>query len=276
MKLNFFLILVPFLFTDSFAISQVVSKYEVKAIYNMKYQPDSTDNSAKKEETMFLYIGDNGSKFASEGKSVADSLMSDKSHGLSFAQVTSMIPPTEFDYNIIKRYDNNQIIFLRKIVNNKISYSESLELFSWKIKPERKTILGYNCQKAVTNYEGRIYEAWFTMDIPISEGPYKFNGLPGLIIQIADLKNHYNFKLIAFEKLETSISDNTNIKDYSPTTKAKFMALEKRYKENPFSVVEQSGVQVEFNDPSQKARMMNEYKEQIKKQNNPIELTLGE
>lgn len=53
----------------------------------------------------------------------------------------------------------------------------------------------FNLQKATARYGGRNWIAWFTEEIPISEGPYKFNGLPGLIFEIYDDKENYKFTL---------------------------------------------------------------------------------
>jgi len=56
----------------------------------------------------------------------------------------------------------------------------------WKLLDEFKNISGYKCQKAATKFRGRNYEAWFTSEIPLSFGPWKFNGLPGLILEVYD------------------------------------------------------------------------------------------
>ncbi|MGY0407967.1 MAG: GLPGLI family protein, partial [Polaribacter sp.] len=51
------------------------------------------------------------------------------------------------------------------------------------------------CKLATSICKGRFYEAWFTEDVPIVDGPYKFTGLPGLIVNIYDTKKEYNFLL---------------------------------------------------------------------------------
>lgn len=51
---------------------------------------------------------------------------------------------------------------------------DSLPDFGWKIENEKKTILGYNCQKATTFFRGRNYEAYFTTEIPYQDGHWKF------------------------------------------------------------------------------------------------------
>ena len=50
------------------------------------------------------------------------------------------------------------------------------------ILDEFKTILNYKCQRATVNFGERVFDVWFTPDIPISDGPWKIQGLPGLVI----------------------------------------------------------------------------------------------
>ena len=78
---------------------------------------------------------------------------------------------------------------------------QSKDTFKWKITDERKTESKLTLQKATTEFGGRKWTAWFTQDIPIPEGPYKFGGLPGLIVELYDSKNHYHYKLTRITKL---------------------------------------------------------------------------
>ena len=65
--------------------------------------------------------------------------------------------------------------------------------FNWVITEESKKIGDYVCYKATTqNFRGRNYEAWFTYDIPVPTGPWKFHGLPGLILEVHDDKDLIN------------------------------------------------------------------------------------
>jgi GLPGLI family protein len=79
-------------------------------------------------------------------------------------------------------------------------YEEPVSKFEWKIKPDTLTVLGYECIKATTTFRGRTYEAWFTPFIPIYQGPWKFNGLPGLILKVADTKRYFEWTAIGIEK----------------------------------------------------------------------------
>lgn len=73
-------------------------------------------------------------------------------------------------------------------------YAEQLPLQDWSILDESKEVCGYTCRKAVCHWRGRDYVAWFTTDIPVSAGPWKFGGLPGLIMKIADSTNTYSWE----------------------------------------------------------------------------------
>ncbi len=51
----------------------------------------------------------------------------------------------------------------------------------WKLENETKVINGLNCHKAVaTNFP--MLTVWYTKDLPVSNGPSIYQGLPGLVI----------------------------------------------------------------------------------------------
>lgn len=80
------------------------------------------------------------------------------------------------------------------------SYTETYPQMNWKLGSQKKEVLGYTCQNATCSFRGRDYEAWFAPDIPLGYGPWKFHGLPGLILEIADTKNCYHITAKGIEK----------------------------------------------------------------------------
>ena len=70
---------------------------------------------------------------------------------------------------------------------------DTAQIISWELLNETKNITSFKCQKAQGNFRGRTYTVWFTNDIPVSMGPWKLNGLPGLILEATDSLNQFQF-----------------------------------------------------------------------------------
>ena len=96
---------------------------------------------------------------------------------------------------LYKNYVNNEM-FLKKDINFRFFVQkDSLTIFDWDIKEETKTILGYNCQAAITTFRGRNYKAWFTIALPVC-GPWKFDSLPGAILEVQALDDYVSWEAI--------------------------------------------------------------------------------
>lgn len=66
----------------------------------------------------------------------------------------------------------------------------------WILHNDTMTVLEHSCQKATCHWRGRDFVAWFAKDIPIRRGPWKFNGLPGLILKLYDTDRFYTFEAV--------------------------------------------------------------------------------
>ncbi|WP_159018064.1 GLPGLI family protein [Algibacter sp. L3A6] len=77
---------------------------------------------------------------------------------------------------------------------------EKIPKINWTISNKFKSIGGYKCQKAEGNFRGRNYTTWFAIEIPLPFGPWKLNGLPGLILEAYDTKKevYFYFKSIKY------------------------------------------------------------------------------
>lgn len=121
---------------------------------------------------------------------------------------------------------------------------EKFPVINWNVTATTKTIGGYTCQQATATYAGRNYTAWFTSDLPFSVGPWKLNGLPGVILEAYDDKQEvfFLFKQIALAQ-PNELTCNESSK---PMVKVKSEAVAKAktaFDDNPSGIVQaQSGV----------------------------------
>jgi GLPGLI family protein len=117
-------------------------------------------------------------------------------------------------------------------------YSENISIQDWKIYEDTMVILGYLCQKATCRFRGRNYTAWFSMDIPIQNGPWKFGGLPGLILKAYDDDELYVFECVKIEnfKKKYPVTIYGNCKNYEKTDRQKFHKLLKKVYDDYYTV----------------------------------------
>lgn len=96
-------------------------------------------------------------------------------------------------------------IDLTAIKYDTLFVKDTPRIISWVLLNETKNINSFNCQKARGNFRGRTYTVWFTNDIPVSLGPWKLNGLPGLILEATDSLNQFQYFA---EKIELQMEVN--------------------------------------------------------------------
>lgn len=170
-------------------------------IYELQYKPDSTVAEYDKEE-MVLDVNPDDVKFYEYNFLVSDSI--NILHGDSSAQHTSQSGQT-----LIRKKDSNKNKNYVQIMMMPYYYIfETEDHIQWKIEPETKKMEGYNLQKATAKFGGRNWVAWFTSDIAISEGPYKFRGLPGLIMYVEDSKKNFIYSFSRNKNLPKTYNTN--------------------------------------------------------------------
>ncbi|MDD4437741.1 MAG: GLPGLI family protein [Tissierellia bacterium] len=116
---------------------------------------------------------------------------------------------------------------------------EKIPFPKWQLQDETLEVMGYKCQKATCNFRGRNYTAWFTMDIPVNDGPYKFYGLPGLILMIEDSGKLFCFKAVGLEQLNNTEIISENKEDYIKCTPKQYKSIKKRMRETIFQYYSQ-------------------------------------
>lgn len=186
----------------------ITDKTKYFASYSYEYQEDSTSTSSRKQQEMWLLIGEKRSQFAHNYFFRLDSMFFEcpdindqnnmlKIHrqlrGDGFSHLTG--------YRIIKNKDSHKTDFYEIISSTYYHIPEEIS-FDWQLINKPDTfITRYICKEAQTTFRGRRYKAWYTLSIPVSDGPYKFKGLPGLIIKLEDMEKEHCFTLTSFEKI---------------------------------------------------------------------------
>ena len=143
------------------------------------------------------------------------------------------IGPTEYTY--LERIRREEIFIARIPFKGFYYYSQKFNFPNWSIIQQEKTILGYLCQMAVTNFLGRNWIVWFTMELPINLGPWKLVGLPGLILEAKDEEGHFEFIAISLNKpanaelLQIKMKNDLSV---TKTTKDNFFKMQRSVYEN--------------------------------------------
>lgn len=74
--------------------------------------------------------------------------------------------------------------------------------FQWRITKNTKEENDLKLKEAIGTLNGKEIKAWFSTDLPLNEGPFIFNGLPGLITEIIIPNRNVSFKLRSISKNE--------------------------------------------------------------------------
>lgn len=138
----------------------------------------------------------------------------EKSNDVNSAYSPKLIGDTHPQFYYRNRL-KNKIIFNQTTLRKEYTIFEEGELMKWNLINETKIIGKFTCYKATTEFRGREYTAWYTLEIPVPFGPRKFGGLPGLIISISDNSNKFSSRLVEIlqykkahqESIFTSYSD---------------------------------------------------------------------
>ncbi|SFN39409.1 GLPGLI family protein [Chryseobacterium oleae] len=176
------------------------SAQSYRFVYEYKMKPDAAKKDSVITDYMNLDTDGKKSYFQNGVKYERDSIYNaDKSYP---ALLKSRQYDRNLNYTVEKDYAQKTINFYDKYKTVSIITSDN-EAPKWKIVNDFKKINSMNCQKAVADYKGRKWEAWFSKDFPVSDGPYKFTGLPGLIVAVKDSENDHVFDLVQIKKIST-------------------------------------------------------------------------
>lgn len=109
--------------------------------------------------------------------------------------------------NVYKNFNDSVMLSNQKIIGRNFYTNEKIEKFNWELLDKSEIILGYNCQAAITLYKGRQYTAYFTTDLSTNYGPWKFHGLPGMILKVISISNNEVYKMECLEITNSTLKN---------------------------------------------------------------------
>lgn len=155
----------------------------VRLMYEVTFKPKLND-SAKVTERMILKLN--------------------KEKQISFFDFDHSSQGVSLNSKILKNF-KKPIFVEYESVAMQLYHTDYIFTPKWNLLNETKTILGYRCRNAEIKFGNREWIAWYSEDLPFQDGPYKFYGLPGLILEIFSQDGDYHFTAKALEK--ESLSD---------------------------------------------------------------------
>ena len=196
--------------------------------YRMLYER-RPENDHPMEDLLLLQVGRNVSKCYSYKTWQTDSLV----------RVT---PPEQVLANLGSFHGGVQDIFFRDAAAGRLThtdqigmdhllYTEPLPAIDWELTDGKRTIVGYACRRARCTFRGRSYEAWYAPEIAVSCGPWKFGGLPGLILAIRDDAGVLDLEATGVEQRVESI--RMTDRNYMKTNRKKYLDLKQKVMTDP-------------------------------------------
>lgn len=277
-----------------------------RIIYEYKFASSLEKKDSLETELMYLDIKKNGSEFYSRQKFVSDSTRD------AYFKKQIQMGSTNFNYrsgntgkvgfSVSKTYPDFEVVLHTGIGNSRFLVKNENPVV-WKILPDKKKVGQFEVQKATADFGGRSWTAWFSQDFPFQDGPYKFYGLPGLILELEDASGTQSFKFLGSKKFDEVVKIEKEdigstrggmvVKTFGvpggkeiEVSEEQFRKQWKEYKNDPVKdtrqILSQGNMKLTLNidgkivtDPSEVLRAMEKnQKEEIKNNNNKIEPAL--
>jgi GLPGLI family protein len=194
------------------AFAQKPDTAQILVHYKFIHVRDTNTRAHPYMENMMLFVG----KAASRYKSY-DTQLQEELYRKQLQEQISAGGNFRLDHNITGsgteyyQFINNKKLVRREMLVNPYIIDEVLPAINWRISNDKSNFGELNCQKATCHFKGRDYTAWFCPDLPVHTGPWKLNGLPGVIVEAYDAKKEVVFKFDRVEK--TVLGTRKPIKD---------------------------------------------------------------
>ncbi|MFI5160611.1 MAG: GLPGLI family protein [Sphingobacteriales bacterium] len=193
------------------AMAQTPDVAQVMIHYKFTHVRDTTNRDHPYTENMALYVGKTSSAYRSY-----DNILEQIEFKKQLEAARANSPDGNVQIHRNKRgsgaeyfeFPNDKKLARKEpLVMDTYLIDDAMPVIDWKISNDTATFGGLHCQKATGHFKGRDYTAWFCPDMPLQVGPWKLNGLPGVIVQAYDAKKDVQFMFDGVEKVFVTIPD---------------------------------------------------------------------
>ncbi len=217
------------------AVSGIGEPSEQTADIECVYEYCTTNEKGQRDVySTILQVGKKSAKFTDYSTYQLDSAIVAKS---SEDQIEAFRLREEkkeqyFDYTIFQNEPAGNMTVYGTIIPDRYSYTEDSKTMKWTLADGEKTVCGYLCHKAECEYGGRKWTAWYSQDIPVSYGPWKLCGLPGLVLEAEDSDGANKFEAIILRNGASVITPASD-KNITTTTREKFVKAKNLFESDP-------------------------------------------
>lgn len=248
MTINKFLTISVLLFLTLGAVAKKKKpdcpRAEIRVSYLCHEEHLKTDAKAYTAEYQMILLANSAeSKFYNQQCEYIDSLRTTSSGRAIYREIIKNMASKYADTGVLddnalpqcrmyilkSRNDSTLSLYDKNGSSHSHFYTEPLCEMQWQIGDSTKTILGYECIAAETDFHGRHWKAWFTPEIPIQDGPWKFCGLPGLILEAADSTGQHSFIADGIEESNFFMKPIYNVKDYEMVSRIDMLAAQRKF-----------------------------------------------
>ena len=272
-KLNEMKTIVSILLLASLAIQAaarepVLDRAHMKCLYRYVYTFDTLKNELR-DDLLILQIGKEVSKCYSYYTFQSDSLQRTPDGAKVWSElfrraiekdgIYGDFPHVRMSTYVYKNYPTGQMTITDRISSQSYRYVDSLHAQTWTMGDSTREVLGYTCQQATADFRGRRWTTWFTTDIPVSDGPWKLGGLPGLILEAYDEGQQHVFTAVGLERVKDepiifNQKDGHN-RRFEPTNRLDFLRMERRFLMDSNSFIQmETGIDLLGDEPNQVMR----------------------
>jgi len=274
-------------------ICTFLSAQNQRFIYEYSFVADSANKADVQKEMLVLDVNPEGSEFYSYEKFKSDSIVAGEllKQSNSDSEIINVkeIYKGKIFYTVSKTYPKSEPFLFTAVGSDRYKVSDNRRM-NWKILPEKQKAGEFETQKAEMDMYGRKWTAWFATDIPIQDGPYKFHGLPGLIVKVEDKSGSHSFELKGISRFaennKAEVEAQLNSEKEIPINYAQYKKLILEEFNDPtkslrkliseaganFKIFDSNGAEIKPADMIRQRELKS--KENRKKNNNPLELDL--